>query len=115
LAQIGEIHIRMDRTKPLVTAEINGHSIQMLVDSGSDTSLLWRRTAAALDLTVTPLPGVKFYGVGGGDSAGRVTLPDFTLGGYTVHNFELIVTGRPSPSDHPSSTGKQVPADLPTV
>ncbi len=90
----------MDRTKPLITAAINGHSIQMLVDSGSGTSLLWRRTAAALDLTVTPLPGVKFYGVGGGDSAGRVTLPDLTLGGYTAHNFELIVTGRPSPSDH---------------
>ena len=100
LVQIGEFHIRMDRTKPLVTAEIDGHSIQMLVDSGSGTSLLWPRTAAALDLTVTPLPGVKFYGVGGGDSAGRVTLPDLTLGGYTVRNFELIVTGRPSPSDH---------------
>lgn len=100
LVQIGEFHIRMDRTKPLITAVINGHSIQMLVDSGSGTSLLWRRTAAALDLTVTPLPGVKFYGVGGGDSAGRVTLPDLTLGGYTAHNFELIVTGRPSPSDH---------------
>jgi predicted aspartyl protease len=100
LLQIGEFHIRMDRTKPLVTAEINGHSIQMLVDSGSGTSLLWPRTAASLDLAVTPLAGVKFYGVGGGDSAGRVTLPDLTLGGYTVHNFELIVTGRPSPSDH---------------
>ena len=99
MVQIGEFHIRMDRTKPLVTAEINGHSIPMLVDSGSGTSLLWPRTATALDLTVTPLPGVKFYGVGGGDSAGRVTVPDLTLGGYTVRNFELIVTGRPSPSD----------------
>jgi predicted aspartyl protease len=101
LVQIGEFHIRLDRTKPLVTAEINGHSIQMLVDSGSGTSLLWPRTAAALGLAVTPLPGVKFYGVGGGgDSAGRVTSPDLILGGYTVHNFDLIVRGRPSPSDH---------------
>jgi predicted aspartyl protease len=100
LVQIGELHIRMDRTKPLVTAEITGHSIQMLVDSGSDTSSLWSQTAAALDLRVTPLPGVKFYGVGGSDSAGRVALPDFTLGGYTVRNFELLVRGRSPAADH---------------
>jgi predicted aspartyl protease len=100
LVEIGEFHISLDGTRPLVTAEIKGHSVRMLVDSGSDTSLLWRQTAAALDLTVTPLRGVKFYGVGGGDSAGRVMLRDFTLGGYTVHNFEVIVTGHQSPSDH---------------
>jgi predicted aspartyl protease len=91
----------MDGTRPLVTAQINGHSVQMLLDSGSDSSLLWPRTAASLDLRMRPLRGVKVYGVGGGgDSVGLVTLPNFTLGGYTVRNLEFIVTGRQSSSDH---------------
>jgi predicted aspartyl protease len=100
LLQIGEFHVKMDGTKPLLTAQINDHSIPMLVDSGSDTSLLWNRTAAALNLKITALRGVRFYGVGGGNSVGSVTVPHVTLDGYTVDNVHLLVTGTPRPAEH---------------
>jgi predicted aspartyl protease len=93
LLQVGELQVTMPDNAPVVPASIEGHAVQMLVDTGADKSLIWRSATKDLNLSIQP-GGPTFYGAGGGDTAGLVWIHDFGLAGTTVHNVQLYTTGR---------------------
>ena len=88
LLQFAQFHVEMLGNTPLVDAKINGETVRLIVDSGSERTMLTRPAAEALHLKVRPIPYTS-YGVGGGDNVGEVLIQDFTLGDYTVHGVRL--------------------------
>jgi predicted aspartyl protease len=96
LLQAGELQVTMHGNTPLIPATIDGHAVQMLVDTGSARSMIWRSKAQELGLHTTS-SDMKFYGAGGSDTAGVVVVHDFGLAGGIAHNVSLYATGRGKP------------------
>jgi predicted aspartyl protease len=93
LLQEGELQVTMHGFTPLIPASIDGHAVEMLVDTGAAKSIIWRSKVQELGLRITS-SRVKFYGAGGADAAGNVLVHDFGLAGETAHNVSLYATGR---------------------
>jgi predicted aspartyl protease len=73
---------------------INGHDVNMLLDTGATKSMIWRSSAKALDLTVSRVGvDVKMYGVDGKDNTGIVTIRDFKIKSGVAHNIEMLASG----------------------
>jgi predicted aspartyl protease len=97
LLKLGELSVTTERNDPLAAVSINGHAARMLVDTGAQKSALWRPALESLGLHAVD-SGEIFQGVGGADAAGIVTVRDFALGDYVVHNIRLFVIGRSNAS-----------------
>jgi predicted aspartyl protease len=95
LLQVGELPVVMLGNSPMIPASMNGRAVQLLVDTGAARSFIWRSAAQELKLEIIQ-SDAKFYGAGGADTAGAVTVHDFGLGGATIHNVRLYATGRGS-------------------
>jgi predicted aspartyl protease len=93
LLQVGELPVTMRGNSPLIPASINGHAVQMLADTGAASSMIWRSAARELNLDIVQ-PNTIFYGAGGADTAGVVTVRDFAIAGGTIHNVQLYASGR---------------------
>jgi predicted aspartyl protease len=96
LLQVGELQVTMHGNTPLIPASIDGHAVEMLVDTGAAKSMIWRSKAQELGLRISS-SGMKFYGAGGADEAGAVLVQDFGLAGGTAHNVSLYAAGRGKP------------------
>jgi predicted aspartyl protease len=108
LLQVGELAVTMARDSPLIPATINGHAVQLLLDTGAAKSLIWRSAAAEFNLKITSSGGT-FYGAGGADVAGIVSVRDFGVAGGTVHNIQLYAAGRGgSPGNSAGILGEDV-------
>jgi predicted aspartyl protease len=94
MLQIGELPVNFLGRQATVEVQINGQPVQLLVDSGSEATLLFRGAAERLGLPLKTLDGVKFYGVGGGDTAAAARISELKLANMTAHNFDVIVTSR---------------------
>jgi len=84
--------IPLDMRNGTIEATIDGHATHMLVDTGGFNSLIWRPAAKAFGLDVVA-GRQKVYGVGGSDYEGLVTVKDFGLAGFVVHNLTLSAAG----------------------
>jgi predicted aspartyl protease len=93
LLQLGELRVTMHGNTPLIPASIDGHTVEMLVDTGASRSIIWRSKVQELGLHITA-SNTKFYGVGGSDTAGAVMVHDFGLANATAHNVSLYAAGR---------------------
>jgi predicted aspartyl protease len=93
LLQVGELQVSMRGNTPLIPASIDGHAVQMMVDTGAAKSMIWRSKAQEFNLRITS-SNVKFYGAGGADEAGVVLVHDLGIAGATAHNVLLYAAGR---------------------
>jgi predicted aspartyl protease len=93
LVQIAELPVTMLGHEPLISVSINGHPVQMLMDTGATKSLIWRASAKELDLSIGATD-TRFYGVDGKDSGGITRIRDFGLAGAMAHNVNMYVGGR---------------------
>ena len=80
----------------MVEAEINGHKVHLLVDTGSVTTLISRAAAVELGLEahrVAGLTALRVYGVGGGGEVDQAQVKEFKLGGAVARNLSMAVYG----------------------
>jgi predicted aspartyl protease len=106
LLRVAELQVTMADNAPLIPASIDGHTVQMLADTGAATSLIWRSTAKELGLDIRQ-GDVTFYGAGGHDEGGLVWVDDFALAGATIHHARLYAAGRgSSPADSAGIVGE---------
>ncbi|MBA3810391.1 MAG: aspartyl protease family protein [Caulobacteraceae bacterium] len=96
MLQIGELPLAADGPQVSVEAQVNGHPVRMIVDTGSAATLLFRKGAEQLGLPARALKAVRFYGVGGGDEGAMAYVSEFKLANMVMRNFNVIVTGRGS-------------------
>jgi predicted aspartyl protease len=93
LALVAELPVTMLGREPLISVSINGHPVQMLMDTGATKSLIWRASAKELDLNISATD-TRFYGVDGRDAGGITKIRDFGLAGAMAHNVNMFVGGR---------------------
>ncbi len=62
LARLG---VTVSSNRPLIDGEINGHKIKILVDTGSEYTMIWRSAAVRLGLPLEDVHGLRMFGVGG--------------------------------------------------
>ena len=88
----GEFHVGFDRNRPVMTGEIDGRPVRVLIDTGADSSLLLRDTARRLGLSLETVRGARVYGAGGGSDL-RLARVDLKLAGVEVRAMPLNVAG----------------------
>jgi tetratricopeptide (TPR) repeat protein/predicted aspartyl protease len=95
LGQYAAFPITMVNLRPTMTAKVNDHDVQFVVDSGAFFSLLSGASAAELDLKTHLAPfGLYLTGAGGGATDVSVaTVKVFTLAGVPFHNIDFLVGG----------------------
>ena len=93
LATVAQIPIDMRHTSPAISAAIDGHPARMLIDTGSFISLIFRGAAAEFGLHVAEGAGRKLLAAGGVENSGLVTVRDFDIAGFVVHNLILTAAG----------------------
>ena len=87
---IGEVHVKMEGSEPLLEMEINGKPGLMLADTGSFGSLLF--SGALKDYGLAGYERfADSYGVGGAARLGETTVPMMKLGSLTAGNMHMVV------------------------
>ncbi len=94
LQQFGEMTVKSIGPDLAVEAQVNGRPIWMILDTGSEATLLFRGAAEALGLRWSSDGGGTVYGVGGSTPLGKARIKDFRVAGITVRDFDLFVAGR---------------------
>jgi clan AA aspartic protease (TIGR02281 family) len=94
MQEVGELPIQFDHGRLLVEARIDGRPAKMIVDTGATNTLIFGASAEALGLRIVPIPGVKFYGVGGESGAGQVRIADFRVANLVARDEDLLVSGK---------------------
>jgi predicted aspartyl protease len=94
MQEVGELPVVLYQGMPTVDAQINGQPVRMLIDTGSDATLLFRSGAAQLRLALRRLVGVRFFGVGGGDDAQLARVESLRISNLSLKDSDLIVVGR---------------------
>jgi tetratricopeptide (TPR) repeat protein/predicted aspartyl protease len=79
--------------KPMADAQIDGHDVRLLVDSGDFYSILSPSTAAEFGLHLEPVPKLIVYGLGGGWITPQFTRANLTLGGVTFPQKRGFLVG----------------------
>jgi hypothetical protein len=92
LQQTAEFKLTVDGNHALVEGAINGQPVQMEVDTGTSSTLLFPAAVQALGLKAFEMQELKAYGVGGGGTVVRTAIREFRLGDRTAHNINLLVS-----------------------
>jgi predicted aspartyl protease len=92
LAAVAQIPVDLHSARPMIAAAIDGHPSNMLIDTGSGMSLIFRSAAAAFGLRVVEGAGTS-YTAGGIEYQGKVEVRDFDVAGFVVHKLVLAAAG----------------------
>jgi predicted aspartyl protease len=92
LRQLAEIPVSTNGWSPSVAVEIDGHPARMIIDTGSQFTMLTSDAAQGLGLTPAPDRGIEFYGVGGKERGRTVRIKEFKIGDFVGHNLEWPVS-----------------------
>lgn len=91
LERITELPLQMLGTVPLVTADINGHAASLLLDTGSNVTMLNSIAANRLDVPWEERDPSEVAGLGGTAQAFEATVPSLALGGDVASDVEVLV------------------------
>ena len=94
LQQFGEMDVSLTGSGLTVEASINGQPVRLILDTGSEETILYRGAAERLGLKWTSGGQATLYGVGGSTTLGEARLKDFSVAGATIHNFSIPVAGQ---------------------
>lgn len=87
------IPVRMDGTRAVIAANINGAEAQFIVDTGSFYGFISPAAVAEFKLPVSNAPfGLFVTGVGGMEAPQVATAKDFSVAGFTVHDSTFLIS-----------------------
>lgn len=97
LVKVAELPLVVASNVPLVTADINGQPVNLVLDTGSDITALNRAAATRVGVVWDERSPVGVGAAGGKASAFATTLPGLTLGGATTANVRTLIAQAPAP------------------
>jgi predicted aspartyl protease len=100
LLQLAEFHLDPHSTAPIVDGTVNGHPVKVLLDTGSDFSMITYHEAKKLGLRLSESTGIRAYGIGGSTQIYTADVGKLTVGDLIKSNFAVTVSGV---EDRPSS------------
>ena len=96
LKQFGELPVETGHGILYVKGAVNGQPTELIADTGSSMTLMWRDRAEALKVHFGNGSGVNIYGVGGRAPVQLAYLDSLSLGSHTIRNFRVYVIDSPS-------------------
>ncbi|MHB8284771.1 MAG: aspartyl protease family protein [Caulobacteraceae bacterium] len=95
IVQVAELQVVMDHNRALVPVEINGHPVQMIVDTGAATSMLFESAVHDFKLPTHDLSGGgRYYGAGGEAAVRIADIAEMKLDArYAAKNIRILVAG----------------------
>lgn len=96
LQRVAELPLRVIGTVPLVTADINGRPANLVLDTGSDTTMLNRSAAGRLGVSWDERLPISLGAAGGAAHAAAATLPSLALNGAVTSNVRILVGQAPA-------------------
>ncbi len=94
MQEFGELNVNADGGDITVEAAINGHPVRLIVDTGSDITMLFHGAAEDLGLKWSSNGAATLYGVGGSAAIGSTKAREFSIAGVTVKDLTIPVAGR---------------------
>jgi predicted aspartyl protease len=92
--EVGEIPIKVASPRILVDATLDGKPVEMIVDTGSATTLISRKAAERLGLkTHIPNSGLRISGIGGEAVTLVASVGQLSFGRFSLKNDSVIVAG----------------------
>lgn len=95
VSSFGDLIVINDEESPVIEAEINGHKIALIVDTGAQGSILWPGEAKKLGLAANS-ERLYLRGSGGYTSAGTAVADTIHLGSAAATNVSFMTTGKTS-------------------
>src|SRR5690348_15989165 len=93
LLQMAEFHVDPQSRSPVVDATINGKSVKVLFDTGSNFSFVPTSEALRLGLVLEPLIAAHSYGVGGQSDVYSTQIGELKIDGFGKKNLVVQATG----------------------
>jgi predicted aspartyl protease len=93
LIQLAEFHLDPNSTSPIVDGTVNGTRVKVLLDTGSDFSMITYDAAKKLGLRLSESPGARAYGIGGSTQIYTADVDHFTVGDLAKSSFSMTVSG----------------------
>ena len=95
LGQVAALPVRVTPQRILLDAQIDGHPVEVILDTGAQTSLLFADAVRRLGLNLSDAGGnAQMFGAGGGFTARRVRVRDLALGDSHLKNLTFWAGGR---------------------
>lgn len=91
LERVTEMPVQMLGTVPLVTADINGHAASLLLDTGSNVTMLNSIAANRLGVAWEEHDPFEVAGLGGTAQAFEATVQSFALGSDVKPDVDVLV------------------------
>lgn len=97
---VAAIPVAIDHSQLLARGAIDGHPVRVLIDTGSNMSLIWRSAAERLGLRLVGAPRMRLFGLGGESSVEATFVEELRVENFTVKGRRFPVAGdRPSNVD----------------
>jgi len=92
-AKFAEWPARLENGQVIVDGTVNGRKIGVMLDTGTERSLILRRAATRLGLTTRAVPELKMIGLGGETEVEAALVEEFRIGDATRKDWWVIVAG----------------------
>jgi predicted aspartyl protease len=93
LARIAEWQVRLEQGRVLLDGAINGQKIDIMIDTGAASTLIFRETSERLSLPLREAKNMRMFGVGGETKVFVAHVDEFRLGDALRNNWNVYVTG----------------------
>jgi len=93
MRELGELPLTLVAGQPTVEVEINGRPVRMVLDTGSEGTILFRPAAQELGLALRKYPGAELFGVGGADQVASARVNTLKVANLTARNVDITVAG----------------------
>jgi predicted aspartyl protease len=93
IERVAEMSVSVVNNRALLKGKINGQPVDIIVDTGSNDSVILRGEIKRLGLGTTPVHGVKSYGIGGTSAVEITKVKELVVDNYTGNDVQLLVTG----------------------
>lgn len=93
MEDVAEIRVELNRNQLLTQGEIDDHPVRVLIDTGSNVSMIWRPAIERLGLRMFTGPRMRIYGLGGESPVYAAFVKDFRAAKFTVTNRRFPVAG----------------------
>lgn len=93
MEEVAEIHVEVNRNQLLTQGAIDDHPVRVLIDTGSNMSMIWRPAIERLGLRMFTGPRIRIYGLGGESAVFAAFVKDFHAAKFAVTNQRFPVAG----------------------
>jgi predicted aspartyl protease len=100
IANVAALPVEIDTNQLLTRGAIDGKPVRVLIDTGSNMSLIWRSAAERLGLRLIGAPHMRLFGLGGESRVDATFVDELQVQSFKVKDLRIAVAGdRPGDID----------------